>query len=472
MTRFSRRLRGQVGRRKFLAYAASTACTSVFLKSCAPDLTALDQPLDDVLAASENGEEGGQIVSDIDSESGKSDSAETPPANIPPTTDIRVGLLHSLSGALAISEVPLVEAERLAIEDINAAGGLLGRQVVSVVEDGASDWPTFAEKAEKMLTQQQVDVIFGGLTSASRKAILPVITAKQRLLWYPGAYEGQSCSQNVFYGGPIANQQVEPAINWMLANRGKSFFLVSANDRATHEIAKSLLKEKGGKVAGEAFVPIENGSNIDLAPVVNDIKQALPEGGVILSGLIGAQNRVFFKQLKSAGLSKYDYLVMSLRLSEEEVAQTGKLFAQGHYAAWPYFQTIKTQNNEQWIARFKEKYGADRVVGSPMETAYAMVQLWAQAVRQAESLEASAVRDAAYGQTYQAPGGEMTINTNHHVSRKTYVGQVREDGLFDILWGSKEAIAPTPWNKRLSGSQTLGCDWSDPQKGRQYRLQT
>ncbi|MEO0647923.1 MAG: urea ABC transporter substrate-binding protein [Cyanobacteria bacterium J06650_10] len=465
MTRF--------GRRKFLGYGAAATGSSLFLKACAPDLTALDQPVDE---AFETLSEDTQVVSDT--QPGEvAEKIAAPPNSETDTNEananpLKVGLLHSLSGPLAISEAPLVEAERLAIEDINAAGGLLGRQIVPVVEDGASDWPTFAEKAEKLLTQHQVDVIFGGFTTASRKAILPVITAKRRLLWYPGTYEGQACSQYIFYGGVIANQQVEPAVKWMLANRGKSFFLVSANDRATHVIAKSVLKEKGGKVAGEAFVPLEKGRNLDLAPVVSDIKQALPEGGIILSGLVGAQNRAFFKALKSAGLSKYDYLVMSLRVSEEEVAQIGKSFVQGHYATWPYFQTIETPDNEKWVERFKDKYGFDRVVGGPAETAYSMVHLWAQAVRQAQSLDTSPVRAAAYGQTFQAPSGQMTMNPNHHVTRQIYIGQVRDDGLFDILWRSSGAIAPTPWNKRLSGSATLGCDWRDPEKGEQYEIET
>ncbi|MGB7486549.1 MAG: transporter substrate-binding protein, partial [Phormidesmis sp.] len=264
MARFSRR--------KFIGYGLSTTGGGFLLKACAPDLSKLDAPAEGNRTPTSPAE-----TADSSSETtGTSDATDTTKA-----TEIKVGLLHSLSGTLAISEAPLVDAELLAIEEINAAGGLLGKQLVPIIEDGASDWPTFAEKAEKLISQRQVDVIFGGFTSASRKAILPVVTAQNRLLWYPGAYEGQECAAAIFYAGPVANQQIEPALNWMLGNRGKSFFLVSADERTTHDIAKALLKKKGGKVAGEAFVPIENGSVLDMASVISDIQQALPEGGVI-----------------------------------------------------------------------------------------------------------------------------------------------------------------------------------------------
>ncbi len=416
------------------------------LNACTPDFSALNQPLDDIAeSATPNADQAADGAGEI-----------------------TVGLLHSLSGPLAFSEAPLVDAEIFAIEEINAAGGLLGKQLVPFIEDGASDWPTFAEKAEKLITQHQTTAIFGGFTTASRKAILPVMTAKNQLLWYPSAYEGQACSQNILYGGAIANQQVEPALTWMLNNRGKSFFLLSDNDRVTHEIAKSLLKEKGGKVAGEAFVPLENGSAIDMSPVVNDIEQALPEGGIILNSLVGDQNRVFFQALQSAGLSSDRHLVLSLRIAEEEVFQIGRSFLQGHYAAWPYFQTIKTPDNEKWGAAFQDRFGFDRVIGSPMVAAYSMVHLWAQAVQAAETFDTAAVRAAVYEQTFQSPGGPVTMTSNHHVAQKTYVGQVREDGLFNIMWAASEAIAPKPWNPRLSGDTTFLCDWSDPQKGEQY----
>ncbi len=440
----------RLGRRKFLGYSAAATGSSLLFQACAPDLTALDSPTD-------------TDASDT------STSAKGDPILEPESSDIKVGLLHSLSGTLAISEAPLVEAELLAIEEINAAGGLLGKQITPIQEDGASDWPTFAEKAEKLITQRQVSVLFGGMTTASRKAILPVVTAKNHLLWYPGAYEGQECSNYIFYAGPTANQQIEPAISWMLGNRGKSFFLLSANEQATHEIAKSVLRAKGGKVAGEAFVPIENGGPIDMSPVVSDIQQALPEGGIIFNSLVGAQNRVFFQELRSAGLSASQYLVMSVRLGEEEVFQIGKSFLQGHYAANTYFQTVEGPENEKWIKAFRDRYGFDRVISGAMENAYSMVHLWAQAVRQAESLAIDDVRTAAYGQTYASPGGPITVKNNHHTAQFAYVGQVRDDGLFDIVWKSPGPIDPQPWSQQISSTQGFECDWSNPNKGEKYQ---
>ncbi len=458
MRRNDQKVTARFGRRKLIGYGLSTLSSSLLLKACTPDLSALD-----TLTGSNHPSMPDSETAEATPENAITENADGEIA------DIKVGLLHSLSGTLAISEAPLVDAELLAIEEVNAAGGLLGRQLVPMVEDGTSDWPTFAEKAEKLIAQHQAAVIFGGFTSASRKAVLPVVTAKNGLLWYPGAYEGQECAAAIFYAGAVANQQIEPALSWMLGNRGKSFFLIGANERTTHDIAKAVLKEKGGKVAGEAFVPIENGSVLDMGPIINDIRQALPEGGVIFNSLVGTQNRAFFQSLSGAGLSADRYPVMSVRVSEEEVFQIGKSFMEGHYAAWPYFQTIEMSQNEQWLETFQSRYGADRAAGGPIEAAYSMVHLWAQAVRQAKSIETSAVRAAAYGQTFDSPGGPITVEANHHVSQKAYVGRVRADGLFDIVWGSKTAIAPNPWSQQLPDSQGFACDWSDPQKGKKFQ---
>ena len=449
----------RLGRRKFLGYGSAVASSSLFLKACAPDLAELDN----IIASKDNS------ATTPTAADGAIPIAEANPEANKESDTIKVGLLHSLSGTLAMSEAPLVEAELLAIEEINAAGGLLGKQLIPIKEDGASDWPTFAEKAEKLLTQHRVGAPFGGITTASRKAILPVVQAKNRLLWYPGAYEGQECSDHIFYGGPTANQQIEPAINWMLGNRGKSFFLLSANDRTAHDIAKSVLRAKGGKVAGEAFVPLANSDTPNMSPVVSDIQQALPEGGIIFNGLVGTQNRVFFKELRSAGLSASQYLVISVRLGEEDVFQIGKSFLQGHYAASTYFQTVERPENEAWIQAFQNRYGFDRVVSGSMENAYSLVQLWAQTVRQAESFETGDLRAAAYEQTYESPGGPISMSRNHHTAQFAYVGKVRGDGLFDIVWESPSAIAPQPWSQQISSSRGFLCDWSDPDKGGKYR---
>ena len=429
----------RLGRRKFLLLS-TIAAGSLSLKACAPELREVPTtPIGTVIE--ENADE------------------------------IKVGILHSFSGDLAISEAPIVDAELLAIEEINAAGGVLGKPLVPVKEDGASDWPTFAEKAEKLIDRYQVAVIFGGYTTESRKAMLPVVTAKDRLLWYPGAYEGQECAEHVFYAEATANQQIEPAVDWMLAHKGKTFFIISSNARTIHEMVKAQLKAKDGKVAGEAFVPLVKGVNVDMTPVVADIKQALPDGGVIFSALVGEHNQVFFKELRSAGLDADKYPVMSVRVAEEEMAQIGPEFLRGHYATWNYFQSLETPDNQAWIEKFQKKYDPDRVVGSPMEAAYAMVHLWAQAVEAAGTTESTAVREAAYEQTFKAPGGAVAVRPNNHISRHARIGLARDSGQFEIVSAGDGPIQPEPWSQYLSDSEGFACDYSDPEKGEKYKAE-
>ncbi len=453
----------RLGRRQFLnRFVVSSSLTAgastlfqMLLSGCAPDLSSLD----------------GASSTSPSTESSTEHSTESPEAEpVNNTGTIKVGLLHSLSGPMAISEAPLIEAERMAIDEINASGGLLGQQLVAVIEDSASDWPTFAEKAEKLIDQQQVAVLFGGFTTASRKAMLPVVKAKNCLLWYPNAYEGQECAAQIFYAGASANQQVEPAIDWLLGNRGKSFFLVTDSGRTLHDLVKAQLKAKGGEVAGEAFIPFDKATQLEMESVMAEIKKALPAGGIIFNSLMGDANRFFFNALQGAGLSADQYLVMSLGVSEEEVFQIGSSLLAGHYAAMSYFQTLDSPVNEAWVSAFQSKYGADRVVGAPAESAYVMVRLWAQAVAAARSLDSTAVSHAAYGQSLSAPSGTVTIQPNHHLTQSVHIGRVGGDGQFEILM-TKAAIAPNPWSQYTPDSQGFACDWSDPAKGAKYSPQ-
>ncbi|MFK8181839.1 MAG: urea ABC transporter substrate-binding protein [Phormidesmis sp.] len=430
----------------------------VLLQSCAPDFAAID--------ASLTSEGVPEEVSATDS-----DNATAKPGSEPEKGTVNVGLVHSLSGPLAISEAPLVEAELLAIEEINANGGVLGKQIIPLKEDASSDWPTFAEKAEKLINEQDATVLFGGMTSASRKALLPVVRVNDVLLWYPGAYEGQECDAHVFYTGVTANQQLAPAVSWMVGNRGKEFFLVSSGDRVTHDIVKAQVRDYDGKVAGEAYVPLVNGVRPDMAPVIEEIKQALPEGGVIFNALVGNHNRAFFKALRGAGLSYEKYLVMSVRVAEEESYQIGANLTNEHYAAWPYFQSIESEQNQDFVSRFQAKYGSDRLVGAPMEAAYSAVHLWAQSVEAAQSFDTKAVRTAAYGQTYDAPSGPITIQPNHHMVRTARIGKALDNGQFTILSTGENPIEPTPWSQALNASKGFSCDWSDPEKGGRYLMQ-
>ncbi|MEM9092280.1 MAG: urea ABC transporter substrate-binding protein [Cyanobacteria bacterium P01_F01_bin.53] len=431
----------KLGRRKFLAFSTAAAGASVFLKACAP-----------------NGDSATDSAADSSASAGADGDV------------IKVGILHSLSGTMAISETTVVDAEELAIAEINAAGGVLGKQIVAVKEDGASDWPTFAEKAEKLIDQDEVAVVFGCWTSASRKAVLPVFEEKDHMLWYPVQYEGQECSKNIFYTGAAPNQQIEPAVDWLLENKGKEFFLVGSDyvfPRTANNIIKEQLKANGGTTAGEDYLPL---GNTEVTPIINKIKQALPDGGVIFNSLNGDSNVAFFKQMKSAGMGPDKYPVMSVSIAEEEVRQIGPEFLEGHYAAWNYFQTVESPANDKWVSDFKAKYGDDRVTNDPMEAAYILVYLWAQAVEKAGTTDIPAVREAAYGQVFEAPGGTVTMQPNHHISKTVRMGQIRADGLFDIVSATDGPVDPIPWNQYVPDTKGYACDWSDTAKGGKYKI--
>jgi urea transport system substrate-binding protein len=383
---------------------------------------------------------------------------------------VKVGILHSLSGTMAISETTVVDAEQLAIKEINAAGGVLGRQIEAVVEDGASDWPTFAEKAEKLIDQDQVSVVFGCWTSASRKAVLPVFESKDHMLWYPVQYEGQECSKNIFYTGAAPNQQIEPAVDWLIENKSPDFFLVGSDyvfPRTANTIIKEQLAAKGGNTVGEDYLPL---GNTEVTPIITKIRAALPDGGVIFNSLNGDSNVAFFKQLQGAGMGPDQYPVMSVSVAEEEVRQIGPEFLTGHLASWNYFQTVETPENEKWVADFKAEFGEDRVTNDPMEAAYIMVYLWKQAVEAAGTFDIPEVRAAAYGQSMAAPEGPVTMNANHHLSKTVRLGEIMDDGMFNIVWETDGPIDPQPWNQFVPDTIGFACDWSDPAKGGKFEV--
>ncbi len=422
-------------RRKFLLYGGATLGSSIFLKACQSPDTATPPETDP--------------------------GTETPPDTTATGDTIKVGILHSLSGTMAISETTVVDAENLAIKEINAAGGVLGKQIEAVTEDGASDWPTFAEKARKLIDQDEVVTIFGCWTSASRKAVLPVFEEKNHMLWYPVQYEGQECSKNIFYTGAAPNQQIEPAVDWLLENKGKEFFLVGSDyvfPRTANNIIKEQLKANGGTTVGEDYLPL---GNTEVTPIITKIKQALPNGGVIFNSLNGDSNVAFFKQIQAAGLTPDKYPVMSVSVAEEEVRQIGTEYLVGHYAAWNYFQTVDTPANTKFVEAFKAEYGDDRVTNDPMEAAYIMVYLWKQAVEKAGTADdLEAVRAAAVGQTLEAPEGTVTMSGNHHISKTVRIGEVRDDGLFDVVSSTDGPIDPIPWNQYVPETKGYACDWT------------
>jgi urea transport system substrate-binding protein len=400
---------------------------------------------------------------------GSATSPNASPVAAADSKTIKVGILHSLSGTMAISEKSVVDAEKLAIKEINAAGGVLGKQIEAIVEDGASNWDTFREKATKLIDQDKVSVVFGCWTSASRKNVKPVFESKNHMLWYPVQYEGQECSKNIFYTGAAPNQQIEPSVDWLLKNKGKEFFLVGSDyvfPRTANTIIKAQLEALGGKTVGEDYLPL---GNTEVTPIITKIKQALPNGGVIYNTLNGDSNVAFFKQLKGAGLTPERYPSMSVSIAEEEVKAIGVEYLKGHYAAWNYFQTVDTPANKKFVADFKKEYGENRVTNDPMEAAYIAVYLWKQAVEKAGTTDIAKVSAAAYGQTIDAPEGKVTMDANHHISKIVRIGQVRLDGLFDIVYATPAPVEPVPWNQFVKETKGFACDWSNPAKGGKYK---
>ena len=427
------------GRRKLIIFG-STIASSLFIKACSTQPSTSSSPKTSLL-------ESTTFVGTI-----------------------KVGILHSLSGTLAISEKSVVDAERLAIEEINQAGGVLGKQVEAILEDGNSDPATFAKKAKKLIEQDKVATVFGCWTSASRKAVLPVFESNKHLLWYPLQYEGQECSNNIFYMGAVPNQQIEPSVEWLLKHKGKEFFLVGSDyvfPRTANSIIKAQLKANQGKSVGEDYIPL---GNTNVKPVIAKIKQALPNGGVIYNTLNGDSNVPFFKELQASGLNPDRYPSMSVSIGEEEVKAIGVDYLKGHYAAWNYFQTVNSKASNKFVEAFKAKYGSDRVVNDPMEAGYIMVYMWKQAVEKATTADdLEKVKAAAYGQTFDAAEGKVTMNVNHHLSKFVRIGEVKDDGLFKIIYEIKDAVKPIPWNQFLAETKGYACDWSDPSKGNKYK---
>ncbi|AJY74926.1 urea ABC transporter substrate-binding protein [Paenibacillus beijingensis] len=368
--------------------------------------------------------------------------------------EIKVGVLHSLSGTMAISEVSVKDAELMAIDEINAKGGVLGKKLVPVVEDGASDWPTFAEKARKLLSEDKVATVFGGWTSSSRKAMLPVFEELKGLLWYPVQYEGLETSPYIFYTGATTNQQIVPAVSWLLENRGKKFYLLGSDyvfPRTANKIIKEQLKAEGGEMAGEEYTPL---GHTDYSTIISKIKAAKPD--VVFNTLNGDSNVAFFKQLKDAGITSKDLTTLSVSVAEEEIRGIGTDVLAGHLAAWNYFETTDTAANKTFLDNYKKKYGADRVTADPIEAGYTAVYLWAAAVEKAGSTDVEKVKEAAKELEWDAPEGKVKIDgATQHLYKTARIGEVQSDGQFKELWNSGEALKPDPYLKSYPWAASL-----------------
>ncbi|HWK43002.1 MAG TPA: urea ABC transporter substrate-binding protein [Croceibacterium sp.] len=359
--------------------------------------------------------------------------------------DVAVGVLHSLTGTMAISEITVRNAEMLAIEEINAAGGVLGKPIRAVVEDGASDPSTFAQKASKLIESDSVVTVFGGWTSASRKAMLPVFERTNNLLWYPVQFEGNECSANIMYSGAQPNQQALPALVWAIDQGYRNFFLVGSDyvyPRTANLILKKHIDAIGVKVAGESYVPL---GGTDFSGVIAKIQQAKPD--FIINTLNGDSNVAFFKQMQAAGLSPTTLPVMSFSIGEQEAQAMGTSLVEGSYAAWNYFQSLPGDANAAFIAAYKAKFGADAAITDPMVHAYLNVYAWKAAVEAADSFDPTEVRKAAVALgAFATPMGSVSFAPNQSLVQRAYIGKLKPDGQFEIISDSGKDIEPEPYD--------------------------
>lgn len=366
---------------------------------------------------------------------------------------IVVGILHSETGPMAVSERAMIDAEVLALEQLNRAGGLLRRPIRWVIADGASDWPTFARQAERLIREERVQVIFGCWTSACRKGVLPVVEAADHLLLYPMAYEGLEQSPNIVYTGAAPNQQITPAIQWCRESLGaKRFFLVGSDyvwPHCVNAIAKDQLTGLGAELAGEAYLPF---GSTDAEALARQIAEAKPD--VILSTVAGDSALPFARAIRAAGLEPATTPIVTFAVGENELRGLAAADMAGHYAAWNYFQSLDRPENAAFVRAFQERYGADRTTSDVMVAAYNSVLLWAQAVREAETADVSQVRAALRHQSLDAPEGIIAVDPEtQHTWRPVFIGQIRPDGQVDVVWSSRTAVRPMPFPISRSRSE-------------------
>ncbi|MCX8999889.1 urea ABC transporter substrate-binding protein [Rhizobiaceae bacterium BDR2-2] len=362
-------------------------------------------------------------------------------------TTVKVGILHSVTGTMAISETGSVQAEKLAIEQINAEGGILGRKIEFVQEDGASDWPTFAEKAKKLLVQDKVAAVFGCWTSASRKAVLPVFEQYNGMLYYPTFYEGLEESPNVIYTGQEATQQIIAGIDWVVKEKdAKTFYLLGSDyiwPRTSNKIARKHIEKLGLKVVGEEYYPL---GHTQFNSVINKIKLTRPD--VIYAIVVGGSNVAFYKQLKAAGidLAKESPLLLTISVTEDEILGIGGENIAGAYATMKYFQSLDNPNNVAFVDAFKKMWGNDIVIGDVTQAAYLGPWLWKAAVEKAGSFDIDRIKEASPDiELTTAPEGYVKIHKNHHLWSKTRVGHARADGQYDVVYETADLMEPNPF---------------------------
>jgi urea transport system substrate-binding protein len=384
---------------------------------------------------------------------------------------IKIGVLHSLSGTMAISETTLKDTVLMMVDDVNKQGGLLGKKVEAVVVDPASNWPLFAEKARELIEKHKVAAVFGCWTSVSRKSVLPVFEQLNGMLFYPVQYEGEESSRNVFYTGAAPNQQAIPAVEYMMSKDGgevKRWVLAGTDyvyPRTTNKILEAFLKSKG-VAAADIMISYTPFGHSDWQTIVADIKKFAAAGKktAVISTINGDANVPFYKELANQGIKASDIPVIAFSVGEEELAGIDRKNLVGHLAAWNYFMSVKSPANatfvRQWHSFIKD---TKRVTNDPMEATYIGFQMWANAVRQAGTTNVDAVRQAMYGQKVKAPSGHMAVmNTNHHLSKPVMIGEIQANGQFEIVWQTKDAVKADAWSKHIPESAKLTADWSYP----------
>tara|TARA_R110002096_G_scaffold32205_2_gene93810 strand:+ start:5830 stop:7125 length:1296 start_codon:yes stop_codon:yes gene_type:complete len=392
---------------------------------------------------------------------------------------IKVGVLHSLSGTMAISETTLKDTILMLVEEQNKKGGILGKKLEAVVVDPASNWPLFAEKARELIEKEKVDVVFGCWTSVSRKSVLPVFEELNSLLFYPVQYEGEESSKNVFYTGAAPNQQAIPAVDYLMKEIGAQRWVLAGTDyvypRTTNKILEAYLKAKG-VAAEDIMINYTPFGHSDWQSIVADIKKFGSAGKktAVVSTINGDANVPFYKELGNQGISAEDIPVIAFSVGEEELSgiDTGPLV--GHLAAWNYFMSVEADTNEafidSWLAFIKDD---KRVTNDPMEASYIGFNMWVEAVKKAGTTDSSAVQDAIIGVAVpNLSGGLATMMPNHHITKPVLIGEIQDDGQFDTVWQTSGTVVGDAWSDFLPGSKDITADWMAPLACGNYNVKT
>lgn len=369
---------------------------------------------------------------------------------------IKIGFVNSLSGTMAISETTVNKSLHMAADEINAAGGVLGKQLKVVDQDGKSEPAVFAEKARSLIEKECVAAVFGGWTSSSRKAMLPVFEADNALLFYPLQYEGMESSSNIFYSGAAPNQQIVPALDYLKEQGHKKLFLVGSDyvfPQTANRVVNAYAEGNGMEVVGEEYTPM---GSTDFTTIVNKLKSSGADA--VVNTLNGDSNVAFFKEYKASGLTADQVPVISMSIAEEEISAIGLDNVKGQLTAWNYYQTLDSSENQKFVKNFKAKYGTSKPTSDPMESAYTSLYLWKAMVEKAKSFDVDKVKAAADGVTFNAPEGKVTVDgENHHIYKTSYIGRIEDDLLIHTVWQSDGPIAPDPYLKTYSWAKSLNA---------------